>query len=74
MIPFPGLPQQFPVTIQQYALCKTLAQSSSQTSGEVTTLLGRHGFTHLVVNHRAGFVDPITGVHTNACEGMWFHA
>ena len=32
--------------------------------------LERHGFTHLVVNHRAGFVDPITGVHTNACEGM----
>ena len=35
--------------------------------------LARHGYTHLVVNHRQGFVDPTTGVHTNTCEGMWFH-
>ena len=36
--------------------------------------LARHGYTHLVVNHRQGFVDPTTRVHTNTCEGMWFHA
>ena len=30
--------------------------------------LSSHGFTNLVVKHRRGFVDPLTGVHTNTCE------
>ena len=36
--------------------------------------LSNHGYTHLIVNHRRGFVDPVTRVHTSTCEGMWFHA
>ena len=36
--------------------------------------LSHHGFIHFVVNHRRGFVDPVTGVNTNICEGMWFYA
>ena len=28
--------------------------------------LSRNGYNHLVINHRRGFVDPVTRVHTRA--------
>ena len=35
--------------------------------------LEHHGYTHYDVNHKRGFVDPITGAHTNMSRGTWFH-
>ena len=29
------------------------------------------GFTHWNVNHARGFVNPLTGIHTNTIEGVW---
>ena len=33
--------------------------------------LDQLGFEHRVVVHENGFVDPITGVHTNCIENYW---
>ncbi|CAF1090388.1 unnamed protein product [Brachionus calyciflorus] len=31
-------------------------------------------FSHLKVNHKYNFIDPISGAHTNKIEGLWKHA
>jgi transposase-like protein len=35
--------------------------------------LEEQGYSHLTVNHTIGFVDPVSGVHTNTIESHWRH-
>ena len=38
---------------------------------EYNGITERLGFEHLTVNHSIGFVDSVTGVHTNTIEATW---
>ena len=35
--------------------------------------LTAEGYTHGTVNHTYMFRDPLTGIHTNTQEGLWYH-
>lgn len=54
--------------IKKWVLPGTIIQSDGWSAyGGISN----HGFQHEVVIHENNFVDPITGVHTNAVEAYW---